>query len=284
MGYVHEYRIFLVLVVLASLADMASTIHFMVYAGSDVEGHPTVRLVSEAYGPFLGPVLGKAIQVLVMISVTVFLAARRSSSSFRSSFFTLGRPGTTSGAMSCTTHACSTSWSTWRSEPVGSDAIRVHDRSCEGDLADRGRRGNPARRDRAWDSRHRPIKEDWIWRPRRWIPSERSSWRWPGRPLSGCLATDGQNGLVTFAEREERACAVTDELARWLMAEHVAQDPAGQADVEHPCPICQGPLPEESARPAQPEVRELMTRRGKIEYRRAAARCPRCRKIFFPPG
>ena len=65
---------------------------------------------------------------------------------------------------------------------------RVHDRSCEGDLADRGRRGNPARRDRAWDSRNRPIKEDWIWRPRRWIPSEPSSWRWPGRPLSECLA------------------------------------------------------------------------------------------------
>jgi hypothetical protein len=98
------------------------------------------------------------------------------------------------------------------------------------------------------------------------------------------FGSDGQNGLVTFAEREERACAATDALARWLMAEHVAQDPAGQAGGEHACPICQGPLQEESARPSLPEVRELMTRRGKIVYRRAAARCPHCRKIFFPPG
>ena len=27
---------------------------------------------------------------------------------------------------------------------------------------------------------------------------------------------DGQNGLVTFTEREDRACEATDALARWL--------------------------------------------------------------------
>jgi hypothetical protein len=85
---------------------------------------------------------------------------------------------------------------------------------------------------------------------------------------------------VTFAEREERACEVTDELARWRRAEQVAQDPAGQAGGEPQGPICSRPLPEESARPSPPEVRELMTRRGQIASRRAAARCPRCRKIF----
>lgn len=95
---------------------------------------------------------------------------------------------------------------------------------------------------------------------------------------------DGQNGLVTFAEREERACAVTDELARWLMAEHVAHDPAGQAGGKPACPVCAKPLSEASARPTEPEIRELMTRRGKIAFRRAAVRCPHCRKIFFPPG
>ncbi len=105
-----------------------------------------------------------------------------------------------------------------------------------------------------------------------------------GRAFEQMFGADGQNGLVTFAEREERACELTDELARWLMAEHVAQDPAVQAGAEPACPICQGRLPEESARPAPPEVRELMTRRGKIAFRRAAARCPHCRKIFFPPG
>ncbi len=86
------------------------------------------------------------------------------------------------------------------------------------------------------------------------------------------FGADGQNGLVTFAEREQRACEVTDELARWLMAEHVARDPAGEAGVEARCPICRGP------------VRELMTRRGKIPCRREAVHCPRCRRLFFPAG
>jgi hypothetical protein len=72
-GYVHEYRIFLVLVLLASLADMASTIHFMVHAGADVELHPTVRFTSQFFGPWLGPVLGKTIQVIVIVVLTVFL-------------------------------------------------------------------------------------------------------------------------------------------------------------------------------------------------------------------
>jgi hypothetical protein len=73
VGYVHEYRIFLVLVVLASLADMASTIHFMLYAGPQAEFHPTVRFASEFLGPVLGPVIGKAVQFTVIIVLTVFL-------------------------------------------------------------------------------------------------------------------------------------------------------------------------------------------------------------------
>ena len=105
-----------------------------------------------------------------------------------------------------------------------------------------------------------------------------------GTAFHRMFGNDGQNGLVTFAQREQRACEVTDALARWLMAEHVAQDPAGKAGVAQDCPICRGSLSEESAGQTQPQIRELMTRRGKIEYRRAAARCPRCRKIFFPAG
>jgi hypothetical protein len=73
VGYARQYRVFLVLVALASLADMASTIHFMVHAGADVELHPTVRFVSLYFGPWLGPVLGKAIQVTVIVVLTVFL-------------------------------------------------------------------------------------------------------------------------------------------------------------------------------------------------------------------
>ena len=103
-----------------------------------------------------------------------------------------------------------------------------------------------------------------------------------GEAFDQMFGADGQNGLVTFAEREDRACEVTDELARWLMAEHIALDPTGGASVEALCPICGGPARYESAERAELELREFQTRRGKVEYRRAAARCPRCRKVFFP--
>jgi hypothetical protein len=72
-GYLHEHRIFLALVVLASLADMASTIHFMIRTGPAGEWHPTVRMVSYLFGPILGPILGKAIQVIAVVTLTVYL-------------------------------------------------------------------------------------------------------------------------------------------------------------------------------------------------------------------
>lgn len=72
-GYVQEFWILLVLVLLASVADAGSTIYFMQYAGPDAEWHPTVRLVSYLFGPFFGPILGKTFQIIVLVVVTVFL-------------------------------------------------------------------------------------------------------------------------------------------------------------------------------------------------------------------
>ncbi len=72
-GYVHKYRVLLVLAFLASLADMASTIYIMLIHGPTAEGHPIVRAISFVFGPILGPLLGKAAQFLVAIGVTVFL-------------------------------------------------------------------------------------------------------------------------------------------------------------------------------------------------------------------
>jgi uncharacterized protein with PIN domain len=97
------------------------------------------------------------------------------------------------------------------------------------------------------------------------------------------FGADGQNGLVTFDQREQRACEVTDGLARWLMAEHVGRDERA-GPVEAACPLCGGPVRYESGAQAERERREFETRRGKIEYQRVACRCPRCRKIFFPAG
>lgn len=75
-GYVHEYRFFLVLMAFAGLADMGSTIYFMLQKGVDCEAHPAVRLVSMVFGPILGPIIGKACQFLAVITITVFLRRR----------------------------------------------------------------------------------------------------------------------------------------------------------------------------------------------------------------
>jgi hypothetical protein len=98
------------------------------------------------------------------------------------------------------------------------------------------------------------------------------------------FGADGQNGLVTFTQREERACEVTDPMARWLLEEHLRLDGAADPGVQVDCPLCGGPVRCETAAQAELERRELMTRRGKVEYERAARRCPRCRKVFFPTG
>jgi hypothetical protein len=102
---------------------------------------------------------------------------------------------------------------------------------------------------------------------------------------------DGQNGLVTFTERETRACEVTDDLARWLMIKHVERDEAGRP-LTATCPLCggpalacDGPLTSDvtgGSQEDETQSREIQTRRGTIDYERAARRCPRCRKIFFP--
>ena len=98
------------------------------------------------------------------------------------------------------------------------------------------------------------------------------------------FGADGQNGLVTFTEREDRACEVTDALAPWLLEEHLVLDEAADPGAQVDYPLCGGPIRYDSPEQAELEVREFQTRRGKIEYERAARRCPRCRKVFFPVG
>ena len=105
-----------------------------------------------------------------------------------------------------------------------------------------------------------------------------------GEAFDRMFGTDGQNALVTFAQREDRACEVTDELARWLMVEHVSLDGAGRIPADAACPVCGGALRAQAGPGEESEVRELTTRRGQVQYRRAGAHCPRCRRIFFPPG
>lgn len=105
-----------------------------------------------------------------------------------------------------------------------------------------------------------------------------------GEAFDQMLGSDGQNGLVTFADREERACDLGDGLTRRLLEDHLAADAEADPGGEVTCPICGRPVRCDSPEQAEMEARELLTRRGKVEYERAARRCKHCRRIFFPRG
>ena len=105
-----------------------------------------------------------------------------------------------------------------------------------------------------------------------------------GRAYDQMLGSDGQNGLVTFAQREDKACELGDALTRRLLEEHLEADDAADPGAEVVCPLCGGPVCCDDPQKAQMENRQVLTRRGKVEYERAARRCNRCRRIFFPRG
>jgi hypothetical protein len=104
-----------------------------------------------------------------------------------------------------------------------------------------------------------------------------------GRAFDQMLGGDGQNGLVTFSEREDRACELGDTLTRRLLEEHLEADETADPGIEVACPICNGLVPCDEPEEAEMQTREVQTRRGKVQYERAARRCSRCRRIFFPP-
>lgn len=114
-------------------------------------------------------------------------------------------------------------------------------------------------------------------RKRRWEFQEEA-----GRAFDQMLGSDGQNGLVTFAQREDRACELGDGLTRRLLEEHLGADEAADPGAQVACPICGGPVPCDEPDKVEMENREVLTRRGKVQYERAARRCSRCRRIFFP--
>jgi hypothetical protein len=103
-----------------------------------------------------------------------------------------------------------------------------------------------------------------------------------GQAFDRMLGSDGQNGLVTFKEREERACELGDGLTRRLLEEHLSADGSADPGIVAECPICGRPVHCDSPEAAELETRGVLSRRGKVEYERAARRCKHCRRVFFP--
>lgn len=74
-GYWLRYGWLMMIAALAALADYASTVHFMLLDGVHLEVHPAIRLGAEFYGPVLGPLIGKLLQLWALFVVTLY--ARR---------------------------------------------------------------------------------------------------------------------------------------------------------------------------------------------------------------
>jgi hypothetical protein len=68
---------------------------------------------------------------------------------------------------------------------------------------------------------------------------------------------DQQDRLVTFDQRERRACSLTRELAAWLIEQHIAEDPAVcHTGTDAPaCPRCGRPVARRRPRTRYPAGR-----------------------------
>jgi hypothetical protein len=104
------------------------------------------------------------------------------------------------------------------------------------------------------------------------------------RTFDQMFGEDGQNGLVSFTEREDRACQEGDRLTRWLLEEHLAADGSADPEEQVDCPLCGRPVCHSSPKQVKLEERKVKTRRGEISIERAARRCAHCRRVFFPAG
>ncbi len=61
-----------------------------------------------------------------------------------------------------------------------------------------------------------------------------------GEAFDQMLGSDGQNGLVTFEDGEERACDLGDGLTRRLLEEHLAADAEADPEGELPAQFAAG--------------------------------------------
>lgn len=98
------------------------------------------------------------------------------------------------------------------------------------------------------------------------------------------FGSDGQNGLVTFSQREERACEVGDRLSCWLLETHIDLDQAAEAQGPCDCPHCGREVSVATAEQQEVQSRTVRGRRGPSTFERIARRCKPCRRVFFPLG
>jgi len=97
---------------------------------------------------------------------------------------------------------------------------------------------------------------------------------------------DHQADLVTFDQREARACELGSDLTTWLIQQHTNADELAHptADQQVLCPKCGRPARRKSDPASAPPGRRLTGLSGEVELRRDQFTCTACRVVFFPPG
>lgn len=95
-----------------------------------------------------------------------------------------------------------------------------------------------------------------------------------------------QADLVTFDQREARACELGRDLTTWLIQQHANADEAARpaVDQEVLCPKCGRVARRKTAPDTSPPGRHLTGLSGEVELRRDKYMCTSCRVVFFPPG
>jgi predicted nucleic acid-binding Zn ribbon protein len=100
------------------------------------------------------------------------------------------------------------------------------------------------------------------------------------RELTRDLYPNGLPRGTKFSELEAVAGALGDEMARQLIEMNVQEQADDWPEEElGECPVCGG-----AARKAPDEPRVLTTTRGDVAWKERVAKCPRCRRAFFPSG
>ena len=72
-GFFAEYHYLITLLIIAAVVDAASTIYFMHIVGPEKEIHPIIRELGFAYGPTLGPIFGKILQIATGMIAVIYL-------------------------------------------------------------------------------------------------------------------------------------------------------------------------------------------------------------------
>jgi hypothetical protein len=101
--------------------------------------------------------------------------------------------------------------------------------------------------------------------------------QWGKIVAKSAYGQDGPPLDADFDQMEQIAAAASTGLVEGTL-EHLAQQQARRLPEQLPCPTCQ------KSRPVETRPRKVVARGATIALSEPVARCPDCRRDFFPPA